>query len=281
MKIGLNLLLWTTYVTDEHFPLFAMIKKHGYDGVEIPVMNGTVEHYQKLSRAIKDNGLECTCATVLPGEHANPISSDKAVRQAGLDYLKWCIDCVAALDSLILCGPTYQALGVFTGAGPTTEEKQRAVEIHQALADYAVQAQITIATEPLNRFECYFLNTLADADEHVQQVNRDNFHILFDTFHANIEENDPVSVIQQFGRHIRHVHFSENNRGIPGAGHVDFAGTLGNLRNIGYDGWIVAEVFSRALPDLAAATCIWRDLFESTDEACRQTYQFISELQSS
>ncbi|MCK4998569.1 MAG: sugar phosphate isomerase/epimerase [Anaerohalosphaera sp.] len=278
MKIGLNFLLWTTHVTDEHFHLFEMLKQNGYDGAEIPVMSGNIDHYKILSDVIKDNGLECTCCTALPGPHADPISPDKSVRQAGLDYLKWCIDCVAALGSNILCGPTFQALGSFTGTGPTIEEKQRVLEVHQTIADYAAQSNITIATEPLNRFECFFLNTLADADQHVEDVGRDNFGILFDTFHANIEENDPVSVIQRYGRNIRHVHFSENNRGIPGTGHVDFAGTLKSLRDLGYDGWIVAEVFGRALPDLAAATCIWRDMFESPEQVCSKTYQFITNL---
>lgn len=278
MKLGLNLLLWTTHVTDEHYLLFKTLKQYGYDGIEIPVMNGTVEHYQKLSQVIKDNGLKCTCSTALPGPHADPISPDKSVCQAGLDYLKWCIDCVEALGSHLLCGPTYQALGTFTGTGPTAEEKQRVTELHQTIADYAAQGEITIATESLNRFECYFLNTLADADRHVQNVDRDNFGILFDTFHANIEEEDPVGVILQSGRHIRHVHFSENNRGIPGTGHVDFTGTLQNLRSNGYNGWIVAEVFGRALPDLAAATCIWRDMFKSPEDVYSQTYQFIASL---
>lgn len=278
MKIGLNLLLWTAHVTEEHFHLFETLKRYGYDGVEIPVMNGSVQEYRKLASVIKNNGLECTCATALTEVDADPISADKKVRQAGVDHLKWCVDCVAAVGSKILCGPTYQVLGNFTGAGATAEEKQRVLEVHRELADYAAGAEVTIATEPLNRFECYFLNTLADADEHVEQVGRDNFGILFDTFHANIEENEPVAVIEQAGRHICHVHFSENNRGIPGSGHVDFAGTMKGLRAIGYDGWVVAEVFGRALPDLAAATCIWRDMFGSSEEVCLETQRFIAKL---
>ena len=278
MKTGLNLLLWTTHVTEEHFHVFELLKQNGYDGAEIPVMNGSTDHYKLLAEVLKNNGLECTCSTALPGPHADPVSPDKTIRQAGLDYLKWCIDCVAALGSDILCGPTYQALGNFTGTNPTVDEQKRVLEIHRSIADYAANSNITIAVEPLNRFECYFLNTLSDADRHVQDINRDNFGILFDTFHANIEENDPIAAIEQYGRNIRHIHFSENNRGIPGTGHVDFTGTLQALKNINYDGWIIAEVFGRALPDLAAATCIWRDLFESPEQVCKQTKKFFDSL---
>lgn len=278
MKIGLNLLLWTTCVTEEHYPQIKRLKDLGYDGVEIPVMSGELADYKKLGSILKDLGLECTCSTALPGPQADPISPEAGIQQAGLDYLTWCIDCVEALDAKILCGPTYQALGQFTGEGPTEDEKERIIAFHKNVSQYAAAADVTIATEPLNRFECYFLNTLADADEHARLVDSDHFGILFDTFHANIEDADPVGTLRQNGQHIRHVHFSENHRGIPGQGHVDFTGTLQSLNAINYNGWIVAEVFGRALPDLAAATCIWRDMFNSTDQVCQETIRYISSL---
>ena len=85
MKVGFNMLLWTTHVTDDDLPLFESIKKAGYDGVEIPIFTGDTEHFEKVGKAIKDNGLGCTSVTVIPDEEHNPISPDAANRKAAVD----------------------------------------------------------------------------------------------------------------------------------------------------------------------------------------------------
>jgi len=266
MKVGFNMLLWTTHITEEHLPLLETLKKAGYDGVEVPIFEGDTAHFEKVGKAIKDNGLACTSVTVIPDEEHNPISTNAKHRQAAVEYLKWAIDCSAAVGSTMLCGPFYQPLGVFTGQGPTEQEKQRAVEVHRQAVEFAAKANLTLAVEYLNRFECYFLNTMADAADYVQRINHPSLGVLFDTFHANIEEKDPVGCIGQHIGVIKHVHISENDRGTPGKGHVDWAGTFRALRSGGYDGWLVIEAFGRALPDLAAATRVWRDFFPSSEE---------------
>ena len=154
MKIGFNVLLWTPYVTEEHFRLFEKLKATGYDGVEIPLFGGEVSHYKKVGAAIKDNGLDCTVVTVIPDEEHNPISPEPKHRQGAIDYLKGVLDCSAALEAEVLCGPFYQPLGVFSGQGPTEEEKQRAAEVHRKIAGIAQKANIKLAVESLNRFEC-------------------------------------------------------------------------------------------------------------------------------
>ena len=120
--------------------------------------------------------------------------------------------------------------------------------------------------ESLNRFECYFLNTLSDAADHGQSVAHPNFHLMCDTFHANLEEKDPVGVISENLNLIKHVHVSENDRGTPGRGHVPWKETFDTLRQGGYDGWLTIEAFGRTLPDLAATTCVWRDLSANNEE---------------
>jgi D-psicose/D-tagatose/L-ribulose 3-epimerase len=277
MKAGFNMLLWTGHVTEEDFPRLEMLKKAGFDGVEIPLFGGEVPHFEKVGKAIKDNGLGCTSVTVIPDEEHNPISADAGHRKGGLEHLNWAVDCSEALGSEILCGPFYQPLGVFTGEAPSEDEKKRAAQVHQEASDYAAKANVTLAVEYLNRFECYFLNTMADTAKFVKSVGKPNYGVLFDTFHANIEEKDPVGCISPNINIIKHVHISENDRGTPGKGHVDFSGTFKALRSGGYDGWLMIEAFGRALPDLAAATRVWRDFFPSPDEVYTEGLKLIKE----
>jgi D-psicose/D-tagatose/L-ribulose 3-epimerase len=277
MKVGFNMLLWTGHVTEDDFPRLELLKKTGFDGVEIPLFGGDVAHFEKVGQAIKDNGLGCTSVTVIPDEEHNPVSADASHRKGGLEHLKWAIECSEALGSDVLCGPFYQPLGVFTGQPPTEEEKKRAAEVHQQAAEVAAKANLTLAVEYLNRFECYFLNTMADTADFVQRVDKPNYGVLFDTFHANIEEKDPVGCIGPYVGMVRHVHISENDRGTPGKGHIDWPGTFNALRSGGYDEWLVIEAFGRALPDLAAATRVWRDFFPSPDEVYTEGLKLIKE----
>jgi len=275
MKVGFNMLLWTGHVTDEDLPMLEVLKKVGFDGVEIPVFGGEVAEFEKVGKAIKDNGLGCTSVTVIPDEEHNPISSNPKRRAASVDYLRWAIECSAALGSDVLCGPFYQPLGVFTGEGPTEEEKRRAADVHKQVAGEAVAGNVALSVEFLNRFECYFLNTMADAANYVKRVDHPNVGVLYDTFHANIEEQDPVGVITKYSDAINHIHISENDRGTPGKGHIDWDGTFKAIRSSGYDKWLVIEAFGRAMPDLAAVTRVWRDFFPSRESVYTEGIKFI------
>ncbi|MEZ5935677.1 MAG: sugar phosphate isomerase/epimerase family protein [Alphaproteobacteria bacterium] len=266
MKTGFNLLLWTTHVTSEHVHLFETLKTTGYDGVEIPIFEGTPEHFRTIGEAIRNAGLACTSVTVLPDEAHSAISPDPASRQGAIDHLSWAIDCSEALGSELLCGPFHQPLAVFSGEGPSEDELARLVEAHQRVADIADRISLDLALEPLNRFECYILNTMEATREHVRRVDRSNFGVLYDTFHTNIEEKDPIGCIAECIDVIKHVHISENDRGTPGRGHIDFAAVMQALRESGYDGWLTIEAFGKSLPALAAATKVWRQFFDSEEE---------------
>jgi len=279
MKIGFNMLLWTTNLIEEEFHLLEKIKKVGYDGVEIPIFGGEekVDHFKNIGKALKDNELECTSVTVIPDESRSPISDDESVRSNSLEYLKWAMDCSHALGSEILAGPYHQPLGVFSGEPPTQKEKENGVKVHQQAADYAKNLNLKLSIEPLNRFECYFLNIAQDASDYVDMVGKENFGYLYDTFHANIEEKDPVGVIGKTVKNINHIHISENDRGTPGKGNVPWKDTFEAIKNTDYDGWLTIEAFGRALPDLAAATRVWRDFFPSKEEVYEEGYKFIKE----
>jgi len=277
MKIGLNMLLWTPQVTAEYFPHFSTIRETGYDGVELPVFGVDVEHYKQVGRAIAEENLGCTVVSIIPDEEHNPISADAAHRQGAIDYLKGIVDCCHALDAEVLCGPLYQPLGVFTGTGPTEAERSRAAEVLRVVAEHAAQANVVMAIEPLNRFECYFLTTTAEAIDLARRVDHPHFGVMYDTFHGNIEEKDPVGCIAQAAPLLRHVHISANDRGTPGRGHIPWSETFGMLRQVGYDGWLTIEAFGRTMPDLAATTKIWRDISTGPDEVREMGYKTIRE----
>jgi D-psicose/D-tagatose/L-ribulose 3-epimerase len=275
MKIGFNLLLWAKHITEADFHLLETLKKVGYDGVEVPLFEGDLAHYTKLGQALKDNGLAATAVTAMPDTAHDITRADPRERQGGADHIRWAVDNTAALGGTLLGGPIHQALGHFTGQARTAEEWERAVEVMRSCADHAAAAGIALSVEPLNRFECYFLNTINDSAAFVQQVGKPNVGVLYDTFHANIEEKHPVGALREHLRWINHVQVSANDRGTPGKDHIPWAATFAILKDNGYDGWLTVEAFGRALPDLAAATKVWRDFFPSKEEVYNFGYDFI------
>jgi D-psicose/D-tagatose/L-ribulose 3-epimerase len=272
----MNLLLWTDHVTEKHFPLLADLQKAGFDGVELPLFQGTEAHYQNVRKELDNLGLGCTTVTVLTPE-TSPISPDRAVRQSAVDRLRWAIEMTAMLEGDNLCGPFHSPLGVFSGTGPTADEQKRAVDVLHQAAEEAQKAGVMLAIEYLNRFECYFLTTAADTRRLVKEVNHPHFRCMYDTFHAHIEEKNQSAAIRQVADAMVHVHISENDRGTPGSGQVRWGEVFPALRQAGYDGWVVIEAFGRALPALAAATRVWRDLFASPEEVYTRGLRFIKE----
>lgn len=279
MKISVNLLLYATCVTKEHVQLLQAIKAAGAYGVEIPTMEGKVSDYAELGKILGDQGLERTSSMAFVTPEQNPVSDDPKQRQGAVDHLNWLIDCAQAMGSTVICGPMFQTIGQFTGNGPTETELARAAEVLLKVADKAQAAGVTLALEPLNRFECYLLNTLKDAAAFTRRVKHPAVGVLFDTFHANIEEKDMAGAIRAHGKGvIRHFHCSANDRGIPGEDHIPWAEVFGALQEIGYDGWLVLESFGRSLPGLAAATKIWRDLFADPLDVARKGIPFIRKM---
>jgi D-psicose/D-tagatose/L-ribulose 3-epimerase len=265
MKLGFNLLLWTPHVTAEHEPILRALKATGYDGVEIPMFEGDADHYARLGDLLDRIGLARSVVSVL-GAGNNPLSADTAEQAAALERARWCVDNCAALGATILGGPMHSELGFFTGEPATPDERARAVAFHRRAGDLAAARGVTFALEALNRFECYFLNTMEQLADYLTEVDHPHVRGMYDTFHANIEEKDPVAAIAAIRPHLAHVHISENDRGTPGKGHVPWDATYRALRAAGHDGWLTVEAFGRAMPALAAATRVWRDFAPNPEE---------------
>ncbi|MBO6716963.1 MAG: sugar phosphate isomerase/epimerase [Rhizobiaceae bacterium] len=275
MKIGMCMFLWTTHVTPEHEALLRDIKATGFDGVEIPIFEGTPEHFAELGKLFDDIGLERTAVAAMGDPAMNLISADKAERDAGIAHVKWIIDCTAALGADTVSGPLHSTLGHFSGEGPTKDEWGRAVDALKAIGPYAGSKGVTIGLEALNRFESYLVNTMDGLSRLVDNVGHPNVKAMYDTFHANIEEADPVGAYTRNLRNIVHIHISENDRGVPGRGNIPWAETFAAIRKSGYDRWLTIESFGRGLPDLAAATKVWRDFAESPEAVYRDGYRHI------
>ena len=275
MQFGMNLLLWTDAPYEPEFlPLCERLKAMGFDGVELPMFSGHPEDYQKLGDQLRDLGLERT-ATVIRNEEDDPISPDPAVRRLALESMQHAIDCAEAAGADLIGGPFYAAIGKFSGAPPTAEEWNYSIEYMRQAADYAARSGIHLSLEFLNRFEIYLLNCTADTKRFVQEVDRPNVGVHYDTFHANLEEKDVGRAIRDAAGSITHVHISENDRGTPGHGQVRWDETFSALAEIGYDGWLTIEAFGQALPGLAAATKIWRPLFESEEQLAKDGLAFM------
>ncbi|HEV3021583.1 MAG TPA: sugar phosphate isomerase/epimerase [Pirellulales bacterium] len=274
MKFGMNLLLWTDGVNETHRPLMEKLKAIGFDGVEMPVFDHDPKKYAELGRWLDDAGLERTIVTCR-GVDDNPISPDAKVRAAGVEKTKGILECCQAVGSKLLAGPFHSALGHFSGQAPTADEWKWGVESMRATAEHAKRFGVTLAVEYLNRFECYLLNSAADTARFIKEVGHPNCRMMYDTFHANIEEKNIPQAIRACAEYTVHVHLSENDRGTPGQGRVQWDETFDTLKETGYEGWFVIEAFGSALPSLVAATKIWRRMFQSEEQLSRDGLAFI------
>ena len=275
MKYGMNLLLWTGELSDEILPVLEMLKELGYDGVELPLFNFDLD-YVAWGKRLDEMGLQRTAVTVR-GDEDNPISAEASVRAKGVDNNRRALDCCAAAGATHLIGPYHSALGVFSGAGPTQEEWKWGVENMRNVAEHAGTVGVTLGVECLNRFETYLLNTHGDSARFAREVDHPNCRVMYDTFHAHIEEKSIPDALRGCADVLAHVHISENDRSTPGHGNIRCDQNFDTLKEIGYDGWLMVEAFGLALPELAAATKIWRRMFESEEQLSRDALAFMKQ----
>jgi D-psicose/D-tagatose/L-ribulose 3-epimerase len=280
MKFGVNTFIWTGNFDQSHIPLLAEIKAHGFDGAELPLFDPSTFPAADLRRGLETNGLESTICCVLTGG-TNIISDDAAVRARTRTHMENVVKAAAEVGAKMIAGPLYSPVGYLPGRRRNADEWKWAVECYQSLGPVLSEYKMTIAIEPLNRFETYFLNTAADAVKLCEEINHPNVGILFDTFHANIEEKDIGQAFRSIGRHLKHVHTCENDRGIPGSGHVEWNSVFAALRDLKYDGWLTIESFGFAIGEISAAAAIWRDLAVSPDVIAWEGVKFLKQNMAS
>ncbi len=277
MKYGINMLLWATDINEKHYPLLENIRKWGYDAVELAIFNHDLNHFKKLGNKLNEIGLERTTVAINTPD-SNPISLDAKVRKLALDNLKRAVDVANAIGSKLLCGPLHSAIGQASANGPSADELRYCVEVLVQVADYASGADVTLALEYLNRFECYILTCTDDLVRFVEEINHPNLKLMYDTFHANIEEKDIISAIKKVAPLCVHFHIAENDRSTPGVGGVNWNTTFKTLKEIDYKGMLTIEAFGQAIPDMVSSMHIWRKMFSSEDGLAKNGLAFMKKM---
>ncbi|MES2874096.1 MAG: sugar phosphate isomerase/epimerase family protein [Bacteroidota bacterium] len=275
-KIGFNVLVWSAAISEELMPVADRLKKIGYDGIECFLGGSDKAPYQRFGDHVQKLGMETTCVFVL-GKEENIISPNKEDRARGLERIKWAIDCAHDMHAKILCGPFHSAHAIFAQHPPHDQEYDWSAEILHAAGEYAAQADIVLAIEALNRFECYLCNTMQQLGSLVDKIAHPNVRAMYDTHHANIEEKKNSQAIDSIAPVLAHVHISENDRGTPGDGHVQWDETFSALAKNKYKGWLTIEAFSRNDPDFANAINVWREYSKPWDIA-ENGYKFIRQM---
>lgn len=273
MILAVNTLIWTAHFEAAHTSLFPKIKAHGFDGVEVARFNFDEFPAAEIRSAAAGEGLQLALCSAFVG-NMSFASGEGAPRE----HLLRCLEASVAIGSSLVVGPFCAPVGQLPGRRRTEEEWKRVVEGLQSVAAEYEKAGVTLAVEPLNRFETYFLNTTADAVRLCEEVGSSHIGILFDTFHANIEEKSVAEALRSTGPQLAHVHTCENDRGAPGSGHVDWAGVVAALRERDYQGWCTIESFGFNIKEIAAAACIWRDLAPSPDDIAWDGARFLRGL---
>jgi D-psicose/D-tagatose/L-ribulose 3-epimerase len=274
VKKGISLLLWTPFVESRHLPILAELAAMGYDGVEVPVAAGEHDaHYDWLGGELRELGLEATAVGFLNLDE-DPASADPATRARAVQRLGQLARRAQALGAEILAGPVHEAYAHFPGPIQAVEVA-RAAESLAAGAELAADAGVRILIEPLNRFESRLANTIEQAAAIVRMAAHPQLGVVLDTHHAHLEADDLAGSICAVGPLIQHVQLSENHRGVPGSGQVDFAKVAKTLQEIGYEGWLVIEAFSRIDSDLGDLLHVWRGLADDWQLVSRKGLELI------
>jgi D-psicose/D-tagatose/L-ribulose 3-epimerase len=274
VKFGVNTFIWSDHFDSDQTGLLEQVKRGGFDGVEIPLIESRRGDKAEIRRAIERNGLECTFCSVLPSG-LNTISEDESVRRKTRKHFEECIQTAAEMGGSVIGGPLYAPVGYLPGRRRTQDEWRWAIDCFQQLGGLLDKYAVTLAIEPLNRYETYFLNTATDAAALCREIGHPRVGVLFDTYHANIEEKDFREAILTVGSHLRHFHACENDRGIPGTGHVNWGAVFDALRETRYDGWLTIESFGFSLGALSSAASIWRDLAPNSESIAFNGLRFL------
>ncbi len=279
-QIGVNAWVWSSPVDTAEFGRLApIVKKMGFDLIEVGIESTSDLDYTKAAAIARANGLAVSVCAAM-GPDRDLIHADESIRSNGMEYVRHCIDAAQTIGAANVVGPLYSAVG--RTWQQSADDRKKDIDLLvgqlQALAAYAGERGVTICVEPLNRFETSFMNLASQAIEVVDRVDHQACGILLDTFHMNIEERSIGAAIRAAGPRMRHLHTCENDRGAPGSGHVPWDEVAKACRDIGYSGPMVIESFTDKVKSIARAAAIWRPFAETQDRLATDGLQFLRRL---
>jgi sugar phosphate isomerase/epimerase len=228
-------------------------KRLGFDAIEVFAPDSLILRNDEFRELIDDNGLSLAAAGTGAGWVKHKLSlthPDPTVREKAKAFVRSIIGAAGAYDAPAIIG----SMQGRWGDGLTRDEALGWLgEALAELGDHAAQYDVPLIYEPLNRYETNLIHTLSDGVEFITGFGLTNVKLLADLFHMNVEEVDIPAAIRSAGSFIGHVHFADSNRRAVGGGHTAMPPIIAALREVGYAGYLSAEVFP--LPDyLTAAT---------------------------
>jgi D-psicose/D-tagatose/L-ribulose 3-epimerase len=273
--LGVNAWVWVSPPTDANIAEIApRVKAMGFDLLELGVESPADWDPPRVAEILAGNGLSSSLCVAMGADRdlTNPqlVSSTQ-------DYVRFCIDAVAALGGEVVAGPIYTPVGKTwqMDAAERAATVDRLVEGLRPLVDYAGERGVRLGIEPLNRFETSVLNTAEQVMEVVDRLDSPAAGVLLDTFHMNIEEKDQAAAIRLVGDKLVHFHACGNDRGAPGSDHIAWDTIAAALRKTGYAGAVVIESFTPDNKTIARAAAIWRPLAETQDALAEEGLAFL------
>ncbi|HEX8992148.1 MAG TPA: sugar phosphate isomerase/epimerase family protein [Anaerolineales bacterium] len=280
MKFGVNSFVWVSPCTTSAVrELAPKVKSMGFDLFEISCENPSLLDPKAVKRELEQNGLQGILCGAF-GPDRNICSRDAGVVANARAYIRWLIDAAEIVESPVICGPLYSAVGKehLDDAAARKAEWDRAVEGVRDMARYAAPMGIRLAMEPLNRFETDMINIVAQGLDFVDQTGMDNVGLHLDTFHMHLEEKNSAAAIRKASDRIFHFHACENDRGVPGTGQVHWQDVARALQEVHYEGAVVIESFTAAVKEIARSVCIWREIAPSQDAIAADGLKFLQSL---
>jgi D-psicose/D-tagatose/L-ribulose 3-epimerase len=277
IKIGIHQHVFTSKLNEQNITALDFIKEVGFDSMDINLRNTDLDFAKVLRKKSEKLNLILTGGGSLP-KGKEIISQDKEKRLEAIEYIKELIRKAYELGATLYHGLYYATAGVFAGRGPTEEEFEYSAEGMIKVANYAKQYGISLGLEPANRYENYMINIVEDALKLVNAINEPNVGLLLDTYHMNIEEKDMYEAIVSAKGKIIHFHVNENDRGIPGTGHIPWDDVFKALKEINYDKIVAIESFVDSSIDIAPVVAIWRRLSPSAEILSREGFNFIKRM---
>jgi D-psicose/D-tagatose/L-ribulose 3-epimerase len=275
MDIGIHVSLWTPEWTASFLEYMEKAAEIGFDLVEIPIMDPLAFPLDEVKQVLAKTGLKVRCGTGL-GADTDISSTNSAISSAGAEHLFRCIDIASALGSPTLQGVIHSAWGART---PVTEENRRASASGlKAAARRAANLNMSIALECINRYESSFLNTVKQGMFMLDLIGEENAGLHLDTYHMNIEENSFQEAFSSAGSSLFHLHLSENQRGFPGGGLLDWKMIVQLAKSAGYKGpWVIE---SYVYPEFSTGSdvCIWRPIEKDPENDLKKSLAMLKEL---